>query len=62
MKTSDKSGLAKKEHFNLSLMRVYLHVINLQNRKEQNIYMGVKQPEPVTAASSLKLLKRYRNS
>lgn len=57
--------------FNLSLMRVYLHVINLQNRKEkkreekkkeQNIYTGVKQPKPVTAASSLKLLKRYQNS
>lgn len=55
--------------FNLSLMRVYLHVINLQNRKKkerkkkkQNIYTGVKQPKPVTAASSLKLLKRYQNS
>lgn len=61
IKTSDEPDLAKNM-FNLSLMRVYLHVINLQNRKEQDIYTGVKQPKPVTAASSLKLLKRYQNS
>ena len=61
IKTSDETDLAKNM-FNLSLMRVYLQVINLQNRKEQDIYTGVKQPKPVTAASNLKLLKRYQNS
>lgn len=60
IKTSE-TDLAKNM-FNLSLMRVYLQVINLQNRKEQDMYTGVKQPKPVTAASNLKLLKRYQNS
>lgn len=61
MKTSNKAYIAKNM-FNLSLMCVYLHVINLQNRKEQDIYTGVKQPKLVTEASSLKLLKRYQKS
>lgn len=62
MKTSNEADLAKKNMFNLSLMVVYLQVLNLQKRKEQNIYKGVKQPKPVTAALSLKILKSYQNS
>lgn len=62
IKTSNKADLAKKKKINLSLTLVYLQILNLQNKKEQNIYKGVKQPKPVTAALILKILKSYQNS
>lgn len=68
MKTATQVRFSKKEKnnmFNLSLMRVYLHIINLQNRKkkkkkrkEQNIYTGVKTAKTCHSSFKSETLKK----